>query len=150
MNAKSHIFMSKSIVMTYTRGKHFQQLHIFLVHPYIYNTVGKKQINLNRVDFLHPITCLVPDATLFSWFQLDIMYTVFIFKKFKSGYHIIRSKLSYLFGHFLTTHWYHRIRYSRNELLFKIDYVIILHNKDIVETFDMKTFLMKCCILLND
>ena len=133
------IWLSFCVVLDSMWGKHFQYLHILVVNHYIETTtMSRIQRNLSRAYFLHTGTQQEFDNNLFSCFQLDDMYLDFNFQWFKFWYHAIRSKINYIIIILTEIQWCNIIGYWRNDLLFMNEYIIIVHNKTIVKTVDMK------------
>ena len=96
INAEYHIWVSVYFFLTSTWDKHFQWLHLTVVHWNIYTTnQSRNQNNISRVYIFHLNIHLTSVSNMFSYFQLDINYSFYPLKKSKLGCHVISFIINY-------------------------------------------------------
>ena len=100
---------------------------------------------LSRVYLCHTSMRLTLESILLLCFILDVICPVFDIFMLKFLYHVINSKMYYIFFHLTKIYWGRRIRNWSNDFSFPNHHVNILHYKNIAKTVEMKTILNEVC-----
>ena len=77
-------------------------------------------MNLRGVHLLHSITNISLTFDMFSYFPLDITYSIFICAVIKFGIHVIYSKIHHVLVLFTTTNRDHRTTKRSNYLALQL------------------------------
>ena len=132
ISTKCHIWVPACVVLSSMCVKNFKYIHLFAVHNYIETTtLVRNQMKLSRVYPLHASIPLAFKFIISRAFSYIYCIQFVIFKRFKIGYHLIRSKINYIF--LTRIHWVRIIIIWRNYLLFANGYFIIVHKNNYTE-----------------